>query len=225
MVHNRGGIIVPDSALSAFLLICGHEMRLMNSLRRYMGQFRNIPADVGAVRVELLALKRRVENPIPPHGIRTGGGTPLPITVVCRHVSIDEMLHEILFAALPIDPKIFDEKGCHDHSDTVVHPSRLSQLPHAGVDDRIACLPVTPGLKQAVSDRTRLTRRWYGHLAEWPLRNVWKRSQYLLKELTPDQFVNPGQDINPGHWPAFSQCIQRRMNGHARRQCSETEVW
>ena len=47
-------------------------------------------------------------------------------------------MSEVAFAASPVDQKIFHEEGCGDHADPVVHPARLGELAHAGVDDREA---------------------------------------------------------------------------------------
>lgn len=131
-------------------------MRLMNALRRYIGEFRNIAADIDPVGVELLALERWVENPIARHAICPGRRTPLPIPIVGRQITVEQMMHEVPLSALPVDPKILDEKGRHDHADTVVHPSCLIELPHTGIHNRIARPPAAPGLEQDIPLRARV---------------------------------------------------------------------
>ena len=42
---------------------------------------------------------------------------------------------EVAFAASPIDQEILHEERRSDHTDPVVHPARLGELAHAGIDD------------------------------------------------------------------------------------------
>src|SRR6188472_1253020 len=103
MIYNWRRIVGPDEASSEFLLIFNHKMRLMNLFRGYTGKFLDIASNVGSVRVKLFALQSRIENPITPHGIGTGRGTPLPISVVGGHIRIEQLTHEVPLAALPVD--------------------------------------------------------------------------------------------------------------------------
>ena len=45
----------------------------------------------------------------------------------------------------PVDPEVLDEERGGDHPGPVVHPAFLAQLPHAGVDERVAGHPFLPG--------------------------------------------------------------------------------
>src|SRR5581483_7362151 len=71
-------------------------------------------------------------------GVRAGAGAPLPTAVVRGHVAVDEFVHEITLAPLPVDEEILGQEHRHDHAEAVVHPAGGVQAAHGGVHDGIA---------------------------------------------------------------------------------------
>src|SRR5689334_4132419 len=104
-----------------------------------------------------------------------------------------------------------------------MHPASLIELAHAGVYDRIAGLPIAPGLKQPVAFRARFTRRG-GAGPKRSVDDAWKRRKHLLEELSPNDFIDPGEHIGTRHAAACRQSGQRCMYRGTRRQRSETEM-
>ena len=86
MIHDRLGILDTDPAAGTCLLLIGHQMWLVNMPVHDLCQFWNILSDISAFRIELLALESRIEYAVSSHRIRSGGGTPLPVSIVGRHV-------------------------------------------------------------------------------------------------------------------------------------------
>jgi hypothetical protein len=69
MIDDRSRIVDPNGTTESLLFLRGHEVWLMNPVGWHSSKFRDITADVITVWIELLALERRVEDPIPWHGI------------------------------------------------------------------------------------------------------------------------------------------------------------
>ena len=93
---------------------------------------------VVAVRVELLALCRRVEHPEVRRGVGAAARRPLPAVLVVGHVAVDQLLEKPPRAPLPRQVQILDQKRRDDHPHPVVHEPGRGELAHAGVDDREA---------------------------------------------------------------------------------------
>ena len=70
----------------------------------------------------------------------------------------------------PVDEQVLDEKGSDDQARAIGQITRAPQLPHAGVDDRVAGAPLRPGVKsllvvaprKALELRPQTTRRHIG---------------------------------------------------------------
>jgi hypothetical protein len=94
-----------------------------------------------------------------------------------------------------------------------MHPSCVVELPHACIHNGIAGLSLTPHLKQPIPFIPSWSSWWDDDCSERALRDMWKSREDLLEELTPDQLIDPGQDIKAGYPPPFGQCAQGSMNG------------
>ena len=206
MIHDRLRIIRSDTASDADLFFLRHELRFMNPFCRHGSQFRHVASQIMPIRIEFFTLERWVKDAIPLHRIRSGRGTPLPVSVVGRHISIHQVLHEVSLAALPIDPKVLDQKRRHHHTHTIMHPACLIQLAHAGIHNRISGTAFTPGRKEPVALRTGRTRSGKSRLdLERPFGDMGKGHQHLLKKFSPDQFVHPGEHVGAGYLTAFGE--------------------
>lgn len=67
-------------------------------------------ANIFAAGVESLALAERIEDAEVWLRVNTNTGTESPTAAVAGKVSIDQVLHEVLFASAPIDEQILGEK-------------------------------------------------------------------------------------------------------------------
>lgn len=56
---------------------------------------------------------------------------PLPTSVVGGKVTIDQVVHKVLLASLPVDEQVLHKEAGYDHSQAVVHVSRRLQLSHS----------------------------------------------------------------------------------------------
>ena len=97
--------------------------------------------------VKSFALAEGTEDPEVGNRIGARGRRPLPAAVVGRQITVDQFFHKILFALSPIDQQVLRQKHRRHHPQTIMHPTRLVQLPHAGVNDGVAGLPGLPSLE------------------------------------------------------------------------------
>ena len=111
----------------------GGSRRFVNGRGVEAGEFGHPTADVVAACVELSALAPRVEDP-EVRGSQVRPGDPLPVASVLGRFGVGEQVPEVAFAAASRS-EIFHEERCSDHTDPVVHPARLGELAHAGIDD------------------------------------------------------------------------------------------
>ena len=100
--------------------------------------------DVVALGVELAALGDRVEDAEVRRGVGAAARRPLPAVLVGGEVAVDQPLHEVARAVLPLDVQVLDQEARHDHPHPVVHPPGRAQLAHAGVDDGEAGAALPP---------------------------------------------------------------------------------
>ena len=117
----------------------------MNRLPPHAPQLRHPLADEFAVGIEALALQQGVEDAEVRLGIDARAGAEAPPAVVGREVAVDQHRHEVDFAEAPVQQQVFGQEGRDDHPAAVVHVGGAVQLPHRGVDDRVAGLPGAPG--------------------------------------------------------------------------------
>src|SRR3954447_16357042 len=111
-------------------------------------------ACVGAAGGMALGLPRWVvEARVERRGVDADRRDPLPVAVVGGDVAVEQVAHEVLLAAAPVHVQILDEKAGRDQPRAVVHPARLEQLAHAGVDHREARAAVAPGVEVLVRTR------------------------------------------------------------------------
>ncbi|MNV50987.1 hypothetical protein D3C71_1430180 [compost metagenome] len=78
-------------------------MGLMNSIVRYIRQFRQPFTDKSALRIKTFALSGRVKDAEIRRGVGTGGGRPLPTAVVGRQIAVQQLRHEIALTFAPVD--------------------------------------------------------------------------------------------------------------------------
>src|SRR5687767_6250250 len=76
---------------------------LVDPLRRHLRQLGDPLANVLAVGIELLALRRGVEDAEVRLRITSAACCPLPAEIVARPVAVDEPLHVVSFALAEID--------------------------------------------------------------------------------------------------------------------------
>ena len=128
-------------------------------------QLGHVAADVGAVGVELLRLGDRVEDPEVGRGVGAAAGHPLPVQLVLGDVAVAQVGHEPVRAVPPADVQVLDQERGHHHPHPVVHPALGLQLPHPGVDQRVAGPALLPG-RQPLRGGLRLVRLVGRHLGE-----------------------------------------------------------
>jgi hypothetical protein len=124
MLHDRCGIISPDfnaGGLENFLRRFGG---VMNPFVRQATQLWAILPHVLALRIELLALTKRIENPKIRSGISAAASTPLPSEGVLGEISVDQRIPEPAGAFDPGEKQILNEERSDDHADAVMHPTR-----------------------------------------------------------------------------------------------------
>ena len=145
--------------------------------------------DIRALRIELLLLARRVEDPEVRRRISAAASRPLPAERVGGKVCIDEGVPEPPRTLQPRHPQILHQKTRHDHAHAVMHPAGRPELPHAGIDDRktgASLLPrtkpdgvVRPGKPRVVGPQRRVAR-------------VGKVVQQMVGKLPPAEFAEIG---------------------------------
>ena len=122
-------------------------VRVVNFWGIQMFQLFDVPSDVISIRIELDALRPRIENPKPRAWVIARSHAPLPATVIRCKVAINEMLHKISFSKSPIYEEMLWQKRSHDHATTIVHPANSVQLPHCCIDYWDTCAALTPSFK------------------------------------------------------------------------------
>src|SRR3954462_6452966 len=144
-------VVVVDDALRIPVVVPGAMLPGFVGRRAgQVAQLRHPAAHVVAVGVELAALRHRVEDPEVGRGVRAGAGHPLPAVVVGGDVPVDEVVEEVPGPDRPPHVEVLGEEAGRDHPHPIVHPALLEQLPHAGVDDRVAGAPLPPGVDEPV---------------------------------------------------------------------------
>ena len=126
---------------------------------------RHVAADEFARRIEALRLRHRVEDAEIRLRVAARRRRPLPAAVVRREIVVDQLVGEVALAPAPVDEQVLDEEGRRDHAQPVVHVARRVQLPHRGVDDRVARPPVAPRRERAGSSGKRSAS--YSGLNAW----------------------------------------------------------
>jgi hypothetical protein len=100
-------------------------------------------ADVRTVRIEPSCLAGRVEDAIRPR-VGPRPGDPLPVPDVVRHVAVDEVLREVRGPETPVQIQVLHEERRRDQPCAVRHRPFRKELPHPGIDERIAGSPRLP---------------------------------------------------------------------------------
>ena len=113
-------------------------------------QLRDPLAHVSAVRIELFGLQHGIEDPEIGRGIDSGARDPLPVERIVGRIGVDQRIPEPCLAVPPVDEQVLDEKGSDDQARAIGQISRPPQLSHPGVNDRIAGMPMRPGLKSVL---------------------------------------------------------------------------
>ena len=72
---------------------------------------------------------------------------PLPAECVVAQIGIDECIPEPAGALQPMHKEILDEKRRHDEPHAVVDPTRILELAHSRVDNRVTRLSMPPRLE------------------------------------------------------------------------------
>ena len=124
----------------------GQLPRPVHRLAGDVAQLGHERAHVVAVRVELLALRDRVEDAEEGRGVGARAGDPLPAVLVGRQVAVDEVPHEVPGAPRPVQVQVLDEEARDDHAHPVVHPglSRSWRIPASTIGK-----PVRPSAQAA----------------------------------------------------------------------------
>ena len=115
--------------------------------RRHSRKLGAPSANIVAGGIERLGLLDRIEDAEIGRGIGAGAGDPLPARGVRGEIRIDEGIPEPRLASLPRLEQVLDQERRRDHADTIVHPPRGPEFPHACVDDGIAGLAALPALE------------------------------------------------------------------------------
>jgi hypothetical protein len=82
----------------------------VDDAHRNVTELQGPAADVRPVRVERLALERRVNDAGVGGGVGPGVGSPLPAAIVAGPLAVDEFLHERGLAATPVDQQVLDQE-------------------------------------------------------------------------------------------------------------------
>jgi len=91
-----------------------------------------------------------------------GPGHPLPVADVLRRVAVVERPAKDVLTDPPVDEQVLREKAARHHSEPVVQPARRGELPHRGIDDRIAGPARHPGVDVSASARASRSARASG---------------------------------------------------------------
>lgn len=74
----------------------------------------------------------------------------MPAAVIGRQIAVDKLRYKIPLAAASVDKQILDKKTGAYHSQPIVHPAGLRQLPHGGIQNGITGTPCAPGVEQII---------------------------------------------------------------------------
>ena len=145
--------------------------RLVNPFGRQLRELRYPAAHIVAVGIELLALEDGIEDAEVGRGIGAAATGPLPAHRVGTEVGVDEGIPIPLRPGLPGLQEVLHEHGGGDHAHAVVLPARRPELPHAGIDDRVAGATTLPSTEVFLVRRPReflelATQRAVGGLGE-----------------------------------------------------------
>ena len=153
--------------------------------RRHFG---HVTPDEAAVRVEALRLRDRIEDPEVGLRIAARRRRPLPAAVVRRQVEVDQRVGEVPLAPAPVDEQVLHEERRRHHAQPVVHVPGGVQLPHRGVDERIAGGSVAPRGELRLVVRKREVRVLRLEARADDVRVV---PEDLRVEVPPDEFGQP----------------------------------
>ena len=78
-----------------------------------------------------LPWRDRVEDAEVRRRVGAAARRPLPAVLVGGEVAVDQPLHEVAGAVLPLDVQVLDQEARHDHPHPVVHPPGRAELAHA----------------------------------------------------------------------------------------------
>ena len=98
---------------------------------------------------------------------------------------------EVPLAPPVIDQQMLGEKRRDDHAQAVVHPAGFVELPHRGVDDRVAGAAFAPRREVRLVNRDTLALSPPRERSRCDVRKV---SEDLLIEIAPDQLADPRVD-------------------------------
>lgn len=119
-------------------------IRIMDRFALHAAKLRHPFPDIHPIRIELLPLQMRVEDAEIGLRVHARAGAEPPSAVVGRKIAVDEMLHEVAFAAAPVEEEVFGQEGGDPHAGAVVHVAHVVELAHRGVDERVPRLTPTP---------------------------------------------------------------------------------
>lgn len=123
-------------------------IRVMYGFPLHHLQLRHPLPDILALRIILLALQQRIENPKIRLGIHSRARAESPSPVIAREVAIDEVFHKVALAHAPVEQEIFGQEGGDGHAGAVVHVAGVVELAHGGVDEGVPCSALGPGMEQ-----------------------------------------------------------------------------
>ncbi|HLM62849.1 MAG TPA: hypothetical protein VK306_01000 [Acidimicrobiales bacterium] len=117
--------------------------------------------------------------------------------VVGRQVAVDEVVHEVHGAPVPVEMEVLHEEAGDDHAHPVVHPPLGQELAHAGVDDREARAPLLPRPERVVGGRPAVDVHRAHGFVEGQAHGVGPVEQHVRVEVAPAQLgaehvVGPG---------------------------------
>lgn len=171
-------------------IIFSFQIQSMDIFRINIFQFWKVFFDKFCLRIKLLWLQKWVKYP-DRFRICTDWCAPLPITIVHCLVIVDEIFFEPFFSESPVYPEILREKWCHHHTETIVHPARLDELPDSCIDERVSGfsllkhLPLIARLILIPLDRS-------PPFLEFDLIGEWEIIHDVVPELSPDEFIEEG---------------------------------
>ena len=121
-------------------------------------------------------------------GLRVGAraGHPLPVAIVLRELSVEQLGHEVRLAEPPVEQQVLGEKRPDDHARAVVHEARRAELAHARIHQRNSRAPLLPAAERAIVVPPAHAKRPH-RLA----RDPGVRRQQLGEEITPRELPRP----------------------------------
>ena len=150
-------------------------MRRMNMRRFEPRQLRDPAPHVVAGRIELLALRLRIEDAEVRRGVRAAARHPLPVQRIVREVGIHERVPEPARALQPVNAQVLHQERRDDHAHAVVHPAGRPQLAHACIHDRNAGAAPLPGTQMRSVARPR-------EALEAPIERLQRRVREVIEQ-------------------------------------------